>query len=135
MKEWLNALKFRVIAIFRRKRLERDLQDELSFHVAMREESLRKEGKSNPEAAARHRFGNITRLREETRERWTFGALERLLQDIRYSLRLMRKNWGLTLAVTISSALGIGIAASLFSIVDFVLFRSLSVPEPDRIVR
>jgi hypothetical protein len=58
--------------------------------------------------------------------------LEVLLQDVRFGMRMLRKNPGLTLIALLTLALGIGVNVSVFSLMDFVLFRPLAVPDPDR---
>ena len=74
MTEWLNSLQQRVRALLRRRQLEQDLQDEVSFHLAMREEQLsRTTGASDAGAGARRQFGNVTRIREDLRDTWAFA--------------------------------------------------------------
>jgi hypothetical protein len=87
--ELLYLLRSRLIAFLHRRRLERDLEDELSFHVSMREEQLRAAKAPDAFAAARRGFGSLARWREECREIWTFGVLESFLQDLRLSSRAL----------------------------------------------
>jgi hypothetical protein len=76
-------------SLARRKQLDRDLDDELAFHLAMREQKNRAAGAPPDEAryAARHQFGNVTSLKETTREAWTFVSLETLWRDFTFALR------------------------------------------------
>jgi len=83
MLEWLKSFERRIKTLMRRRQLEADLDDELAFHKAMRE--------SSPTAQAARRFGNITRLKEQCREQWTFPFVESILDDVRYAWRRIRK--------------------------------------------
>jgi hypothetical protein len=82
MGERLSILLHRVKALLWHRRLDRDLDDELRFHLEM----------LNQRNIARSRFGNVTSLKEACREMWTFGSIEILWQDVRYALRTLRKN-------------------------------------------
>jgi len=136
MSEWLNSAWLRIKALLKRRQLDRDLEDELRFHVAMREEKLKAGGVDAREAgyASRRRFGNRTSLQEACREMWTFVWLEDLGQDIRYAFRAMGKNPGFTAVVLVTLALGIGASTAVFSVVDPLLFRRLPYPKDDQLV-
>jgi predicted permease len=116
--------------------VDRDLEDEFRFHLAMREEKLQASGLSPEEAryATLRRFGNRFSLQEVCREMWTFAWLEDLRQDVRYALRAMRKNPGFTAVVVVTLALGIGASTAVFSVVDPLLFRPLPYPKDDQLV-
>src|SRR5262245_49860792 len=92
----IRAVIHRTEALFRRRRLERDLDDELAFHLAMREDAYRRDGvaPSDARATARSRFGNVTSFKEQCRDMWTFHPLEALGQDVRYTLRTLRRSPG-----------------------------------------
>ena len=86
-----TQLWLRLKTLFRRKQLDRDLQDEVAFHLAMREEKNRTDGITAGEEryAARRQFGNITQMKEATRELWTFASLESLWRDLTFALRTL----------------------------------------------
>ncbi len=108
----------------RRRQLDRDLEDELAFHLAKRGDT--------PEA--RKRFGNVTLLKERTRELWTFAPLETLAQDLRYGVRHLSKSPVFAAVAILSLALGIGATTAIFSLIDALLLRTLPVREPKQLV-
>ena len=128
-----------------RRTIERDIDDELSFHLAMREEKLRGLGLA-PDAAhvrAHERFGNTANVRDEcltidrqyAREVRLMEWLESILSDFQYALRTFRRMPTFTAIATITLALGIGATTAMFTLVNGILLRPLPYPEPDRIVR
>jgi putative ABC transport system permease protein len=135
--ESMKAIWGRGKALFRRRQLDRDLDEELRFHLAEREESYRREGLGADEArqAAARRFGNSVSLKEDCREVWTFAQLERLGHDLRHAGRMMRRNPGFTAVAVLSLAVGIGGNGAMFSLVSAILLRPLPYPEPERLVR
>ena len=134
--EWMTSFWLRITTLFRRRQLDRDLDDELEFHLAMREQKLVEQGMTPEEAryAARRAFGNSTQTKESNREMWTFPFLETLWQDLRYGLRQLRRNPGFTAVVIITLALGIGANTAIFSLANALLFKSLPVKDPDQLV-
>src|SRR5271157_901434 len=136
MFQWLTSTWLRAKAIFKRRQLDRDLEDEMRFHLAMRVEKLQAAGVNPEEAryASRRRFGNRSSLQEACREMWTFVWLDSLAQDVRYALRTLRKNPGFGAVVVVTLALGIGASTAVFSVVDPLLFRRLPYPKDDQLV-
>jgi len=118
-----------------RKRNE-DLERELRSDLELEEEEQRDHGLPRDEAryAARRAFGNTTLIREQTHESWSSAPFERLLQDLRFALRQLRRNPGFTFTATIMLALGIGASVAMFAFVDAALFKPLPYLDPDILV-
>lgn len=126
----------RVKALFKRKQLNKDLDEEMAFHLAMREEKKRAEGLAAEEArhAARREFGNVTRMKEICREEWSFASLETFWRDLRYGARGLWRNPGFTVVAVLAIALGIGVNAGIFSVLNGVALKLLPVPRAEQIV-
>jgi predicted permease len=133
--KWITEIRCRVRALLKRRQLDRDLREELSFHLAMRQEKYQVAGMAPEEAhiAARRRFGNLTGFKEACREMWTFAWFEDLVQDVRYGLRQLRRNPGFTAVAVITLALGIAVNTTIFSMISEVLLRKPPVRDPDRV--
>jgi predicted permease len=112
---------------FRRKRKDQDLEEEIASHLNMAERDR------GPDAARRE-FGNVGLVKEVTREMWGWGSWERFWQDVRYALRVLRKNPAYTMTATLSLALGIGANTAIFSLIDAILLQSLPVHNPRELV-
>jgi predicted permease len=131
-----SELWLRLKAIFVRRRLDQDLQDEMAFHLAMKQEKLRARGVPEEEvrAASLRQFGNLAQMTESSREAWMFVWLETFAQDLRYAGRMLRKTPALTAVVVISLALGIGANTAIYSVMDSVLLEFLPVRDPQQLV-
>jgi len=131
MKIWARAK-----ALVRRKQLEKDLDEELAFHLAMREAKKRAEGIGVEEAkyAAQRQFGNVMRAKEICQEMWSFASLETFWRDLRYGARALGKNLGFTVVAVLAIALGIGVNTGIFSVLNGVALRLLPIPKAEQIV-
>src|ERR1700733_3457934 len=125
-----------LVNVFRRGRIERDVDRELSFHLAERADQLQAGGLSRDEAVrdARRRFGNVTAQKERTRDMDVAGWLEALLRNLRYSVRTLAKTPAFTGTVVLTLMLGIGASSAVFSAVDAILLRPLPFPQGDELM-
>ncbi|HEY2806877.1 MAG TPA: ABC transporter permease [Gemmatimonadales bacterium] len=113
----------------RRDQLSGELDEELNFHRAQ----LERDGGAGH---ARRRLGNLTRLKEETRDMWSIPWLDQLQQDARYALRGLRRSPGFAATVIVTLALGIGANAAMFGVVDRLMFRPFAyLKDPDTVHR
>ena len=128
----------RLRSLFRRRRQETELDEELRFHLTEEMEERIADGMSpeDARAAARRDFGNVPLIRELTRETWGWGPAERLLQDIRSAMRGMRRNPGYTAAVVLTLALGIGLNAAMYGMLSRLFLQAPPhIDNPDGIHR
>src|SRR5665213_2114153 len=126
-----------VLASMNKRRLDRELEDEIRAHLELAERDAVARGLSREEAhrEARLSFGGIEGMKEEHRDHRGFRWIETLLRDFRYGLASLLRSPGFTAVVVGVLALGIGGTVAMFSVVDAVLLKPLPFPEPDRIVR
>jgi predicted permease len=117
----------RLLFLKDRDRFERDLDEEMRFHLEM------KARKTGNRYAAQQQFGNIGILKEASRDMWGWRSLERLGQDLRYALRQLAANPGFASIAVLSLALGIGANTAIFGMIDHVMLRLLPVKSPDEL--
>jgi predicted permease len=127
---------FRVRALFRRKSVETELDDELRFHLERQVEKYVQCGLGPQEATRRARveFGGVEQSKEECRDAHGVRFLEALFQDARYGARMLRKSVGFTVVAVLTLALGIAANTTIFSVVSGLLLRKPPVRDPDRVV-
>jgi len=126
----------RLRSLFGRPAQERQLDDELRFHLEMRLDENIAAGMNPDEAryAALRSFGNPGLKREDTRGTWGWSFLEHFAQDVRYGLRALRQAPGFTAVAVLSLALGIGANTAIFSLIDAVLLKTLPIQDPQELV-
>src|ERR1700744_5544764 len=110
-----------------RKRMLDDLDMDIRDHLERETQDNIDRGMSPEEArrAALRKFGNVTRVKEQTWEVWNAVWLEQLLQDVRYGLRTLWRSPGLTIAAVLAIALGIGVNVGFFSVLNGIAMRLL----------
>ncbi len=124
MGDFLRRLRF----LFLGSRFDRDLAEEMRFHMDMRA------AQQGDQPSARRQFGNATLLQEISRESWGFPFLTALRKDLAYGARSLAAHPGFTAAAVLSLALGIGANTAIFSIINAVMLRTLPVADPQALV-
>jgi predicted permease len=136
MGQILHEFALRAKALFRKRRMDRDMADELTFHQDMLREKLARQSiaPADAEVEMHRRFGRRSRWHERLRELWQFRRLENLARDVNYSGRVLRKSPGFTVIAIFTLALGVGANTTVFSVINGLLLRPLPVPASDRLV-
>src|SRR5580658_3064612 len=119
MNEFFRRLRY----LWNRRRFDQELAGDMEFHREM----AARAGSGN--------FGSTLRLREESREAWGWTWLDRLSQDLRYAVRMLRKSLGFTVAAVLMLAIGIGVNVAAFGFFDLIFLRPMPVRDPDTLLR
>jgi len=133
---WLRSIVTRISALFRKRRLDADLDDELRFHLEMEEQDNVRSGMSAKEARrqARLRLGGLEQVKEEYRDRRGIPFIDSLLQDLRFAFRSFRRDPGFTATVLVTLTLGIGVGTAIFAVVNAILLQPPTYKDPEKLV-
>jgi putative ABC transport system permease protein len=133
---WFGELWRRLVSLVRGRQTDEDLRREMQAHLESLAEDARENGEDAQASldAARRRFGNELALREACREAAGWAGLDRLVQDVRLSIRSLRRDWRLTGVALFVLALGIGGNTVVFGLANAILFNPYPYPQADRLV-
>src|ERR1700730_8097410 len=136
MEHWWFTAPLRLKSILRRRRVDRDLDEELQFHLEHKIEEGIAEGLSPDEARYRalRAMGGLDQRKEEMRDMRHLHWLTDFVDDVRYAIRSLRRTPGVAVFVVMTIALGIGMTATPFSMLDALIFRPFPVPHPRNVV-
>jgi predicted permease len=132
---WLRELARRLRMLVHRRQFDAELEEEMRLHLELRKQDQLESGMTagDAQAAARRKFGNVTSLTERSNLAWGWEWLEHLTQDLRFGLRILSKNPGVTFVIILTLALGVGANTAIFGLVNGILLQRLPVPAPEQV--
>jgi len=132
----LRVLGSRLVALFFRRRRDRELDDEIQAHLNALTDDYVRGGMPLAEArdAARREFGGLEQMKDTYRDQRGVPPVETIVQDLRYGARMLRRSPGFTAVAVLSLGLGIGANTAVFAFLNALLLRSLPVPHPEELV-
>jgi len=136
-KHWWHTVPLRLRSLVCRRQVERELDDEIRFHLAQQIAADVARGLTPDEAryAALRAFGGVEQRKEDCRDMRHVRIVDEVIQDIQYAVRVLRRSPGFAVAAILIMALGIGANSAMFSLIHAVLLRGLPYPDADRLVR
>jgi len=136
MEKWIHTVPLRLRSLFRRNEMERDLADEMGDHIALETQHNISKGMApeNARRAAGRAMRGHERFKEECRDMRRVSFIENFVKDVRFGLRMLRKNPGFTAAAVLTLALGMGVNTMIFSMVDWLILRPLPIQSPEQVV-
>ena len=132
---WLFTIPLRLRSLFRPALVERELNDELKYHLEQKTREYIADGLTPEEACrkAMREFGGIEQSKERCRDTRRVRIIETILRDTRFAFRVLRKSSAFTLLAVFALALGVGASSVMFSAVDSILLRPLPYRSADRL--
>ncbi len=136
-RHWWYTVPLRLRSLTRRRQVERDLDDEVRFHLEQQIDAGLANGLDATEAryAALRAFGGVEQRKEECRDTRRVRIVDEVTQDVQYAVRVLRRSPGFAIAAILTMAMGIGASSAMFSLIHAVLLRDLPYPDAGRLVR
>ena len=124
--------RLKLISLFRRTQLERELAEEIETHRSLLGQAVAEYGLDHREVSKR--MGNITLAKEESRDMWNFQVVDAVYRDLRHAFRSLLRNPAFTATAVLSLALGIGANTAIFTAISTIFLKSLAVRDPATLV-